>query len=186
MSVPADLHNETGASHPRIHLRRLRALTSSEHPSVNIHSHLGGAVLFVAFLFTFRSIYFVHYESTTWVDTAVFIIFLCSAVFCLFSSAFYHTMSAHSQPVRCTFFRCGKRMLIRRSQVAAKCNALDYTGIVGVWCLGNFSSAFHCLTPSIRRSPHSGVVLPMHILRLLLRAALSNVLLGMHLHSRTG
>lgn len=60
-------------------------------------------MLFAAFLFTFPSVYFVHYESTTWADMAVFVIFLCSAIFCLFSSAFYHTLSAHSEPVRMWF-----------------------------------------------------------------------------------
>lgn len=57
-------------------------------------------MLFAALLFTFPSVYFVHYESTTWMDLAVFTVFLCAAVFCLFSSAFYHTFSAHSKPVR--------------------------------------------------------------------------------------
>ena len=67
---------------------------------MNVHSHLGGAVLFVALLFTFPSLYFSHYESTTWADMTVFVIFLSAAIFCLFSSAFYHTFSAHSRPVR--------------------------------------------------------------------------------------
>ncbi len=75
-------------------------LHSPRLPLVNIHSHLGGAVLFVALLFTFPSVYFVHYESTTWADMTVFAIFLCSAIFCLFSSAFYHTFSVHSPAVR--------------------------------------------------------------------------------------
>lgn len=75
-------------------------LHSPRLPLVNIHSHFGGAVLFVALLFTFPSVYFVHYESTTWADMTVFAIFLCSAIFCLFSSAFYHTFSVHSPAVR--------------------------------------------------------------------------------------
>ncbi|TBU44749.1 HlyIII-domain-containing protein [Dichomitus squalens] len=87
--------------------------------TVNIHSHLGGAVLFAMFLFTFPSVFLVHYESTSWADRAVFVIFLSAAVFCLFSSAFYHTFSAHSQGV------------------AARCNALDYAGIV-VLTVGSF------------------------------------------------
>ncbi len=36
---------------------------------------------------------------------AVFVIFLSSAIFCLFSSAFYHTFSAHSKPVRAVIAR---------------------------------------------------------------------------------
>ena len=69
-------------------------------------------MLFVAFLFTFRSVYFVHYESTTWADVAVFMIFLCSAIFCLSSSALYHTAGAHSEPVRVSFMARGYRVLI--------------------------------------------------------------------------
>ncbi|KAI1786712.1 hemolysin-III related-domain-containing protein [Ganoderma leucocontextum] len=95
-------------------------------------AHLGGAVLFVALLFTFPSVYFVHYESTTWADMAVFSIFLCAAIFCLFSSAFYHTFSAHSPGV------------------AARCNALDYTGIV-VLTVGSF---FPCIYYGFFCDPH--------------------------------
>ncbi|KAI0720700.1 HlyIII-domain-containing protein [Cerioporus squamosus] len=100
--------------------------------TVNIHSHLGGAMLFVVFLFTFPSVYFVHYESTTWADMAVFVIFLSSAIFCLFSSAFYHTFSAHSKPV------------------AERCNGLDYAGIV-VLTVGSF---FPCVYYAFFCHPH--------------------------------
>ncbi|CCL99603.1 uncharacterized protein FIBRA_01621 [Fibroporia radiculosa] len=81
--------------------------------SVNIHTHLFGGLLFIVFLSTFPSVYFAHYESTTWADFAVFVIFLASAVFCLFSSSFYHTFSVHSH------------------EVSLRCNAVDYAGIVG-------------------------------------------------------
>ncbi|KAI8969396.1 HlyIII-domain-containing protein [Trametes punicea] len=98
----------------------------------NIHSHLGGAVLFAAFLLSFQTVYFVHYESTTWADTAVFLIFLCAAVFCLFSSAFYHTFSMHSEIV------------------AGRCNALDYAGIVAL-TVGSF---FPCVYYGFFCDPH--------------------------------
>ena len=68
--------------------------------AVNIHTHLGGAVLFLWILGTFRPQYFTRYVSTTWLDTAVFVIFLLSAVACLSFSAFFHTCAAHSKEVR--------------------------------------------------------------------------------------
>ncbi|KAI0052140.1 HlyIII-domain-containing protein [Auriscalpium vulgare] len=87
--------------------------------TVNIHSHLGAAFLFVGFLATFDSTYFRAHASVTWVDRAVFAIFLSSAVFCLLSSAFYHMSSAHSEPI------------------AAQCHAFDYSGII-VLTVGSF------------------------------------------------
>ncbi|KAH9855334.1 HlyIII-domain-containing protein [Lenzites betulinus] len=100
--------------------------------TVNIHSHLGGAIIFAALLFSFPKVYFVHYESTTWADMAVFVVFLCAAIFCLFSSAFYHTFSAHS------------------AAVAGRCNALDYAGIV-VLIVGSF---FPCIYYGFFCDPH--------------------------------
>ncbi|RDB29733.1 ADIPOR-like receptor SPBC12C2.09c [Hypsizygus marmoreus] len=103
-SVYAYLHNET----------------------VNIHSHLWGAALFIYFLANFNS---VHRSGTTWVDSAVFTVFLLSAVFCLSASSFYHTMSCHSE------------------KVSSTCHAFDYSGIV-VLIVGSFYPflhyGFHC------------------------------------------
>lgn len=73
--------------------------SNAEFPAVNIHSHLGGALLFVVLLSTFRQVYFIHYTSITWMDIAVFVIFLSSAVFCLLCSAVFHTFSVHSEEV---------------------------------------------------------------------------------------
>ncbi|KAL6306369.1 HlyIII-domain-containing protein [Sparassis latifolia] len=92
--------------------------------TVNIHSHLGGAVLFAALLCTFQQVYFVHYESATAVDVVAFMIFLSSAVFCLLSSAFYHTFTVHSQ------------------EISSRCNAVDYGGIV-VLIVGSFIPCVH-------------------------------------------
>ncbi|KAH9899349.1 HlyIII-domain-containing protein [Cubamyces lactineus] len=100
--------------------------------TVNIHSHLLGAVLFLTLLATFPAVHFTHYESTTWTDVVMFTIFLSASVFCLFSSAFYHTFSAHSQ------------------EVAGRCNALDYTGIV-VLIVGSF---FPCIYYGFFCDPH--------------------------------
>ncbi|KAJ6576752.1 hypothetical protein B0H10DRAFT_935835 [Mycena sp. CBHHK59/15] len=37
---------------------------------------------------------------TTWADSAVFAVFLSSAIFCLSASAFYHTATCHSKRFR--------------------------------------------------------------------------------------
>ncbi|KIP12106.1 hypothetical protein PHLGIDRAFT_98449 [Phlebiopsis gigantea 11061_1 CR5-6] len=91
--------------------------------TVNIHSHLFGGVIFCWFLATFRQAYLVKYETASWVDTAVFAIFLASAITCLFCSASYHTFGVHSKGV------------------AERCNALDYAGIV-ILTVGSF---FPCI-----------------------------------------
>ncbi|KAJ7204646.1 hemolysin-III related-domain-containing protein [Mycena pura] len=91
--------------------------------TINIHSHLWGAVLFVYFLATFRETHLAQY-ATTWVDSAVIAVFLFSVVFCLLSSALYHTASCHSE------------------EVATRCHALDYSGIV-VLTVGSFYPALH-------------------------------------------
>ncbi|KAF9234270.1 HlyIII-domain-containing protein [Melanogaster broomeanus] len=87
--------------------------------TVNIHSHLWGAVLFLVLLATFQSKLVGAYETATWIDTCVFTIFLFSAVFCLSASAAFHASTCHSE------------------RVSAKCHALDYTGII-VLTVGSF------------------------------------------------
>ncbi|KAJ1309564.1 hypothetical protein OPQ81_006337 [Rhizoctonia solani] len=86
--------------------------------TVNIHSHLWGAVVFLFLLFeTWRSPS--DHESVTWHDPAGFGIFLAAAVFCMGASALFHTANCHSP------------------MVAKKCHMLDYTGIV-VLTVGSF------------------------------------------------
>ncbi|CAK5261885.1 unnamed protein product [Mycena citricolor] len=80
--------------------------------SVNIHTHLAGGILFIYFLATFREVHMQQYAASTWVDSAVLAVFLISAVFCLLASAFFHTSTCHSK------------------EVASRCHALDYSGIV--------------------------------------------------------
>ncbi|KAJ7927482.1 hemolysin-III related-domain-containing protein [Mycena leptocephala] len=87
--------------------------------SVNIHSHLWGAALFAYFLTTYGDTYLKQYEATTWVDSAVFAVFLSSAIFCLSASALFHTATCHSE------------------EVSTRCHALDYSGIV-VLTVGSF------------------------------------------------
>ncbi|TRM63569.1 hemolysin-III related-domain-containing protein [Schizophyllum amplum] len=86
--------------------------------TVNIHSHLWGAVLFVYLIVTFPS-YIRRFPEATWIDVAVACVFLSSAVFCLSASAFYHAASSHSY------------------SVARRCHALDYSGVV-VLTVGSF------------------------------------------------
>ncbi|PBK80226.1 HlyIII-domain-containing protein [Armillaria gallica] len=87
--------------------------------TVNIHSHLWGAALFLYFLITFHPNFLEPYPKTTWIDLFVFVTFLSSAVFCLGASAFFHTSICHSK------------------EVASRCVAFDYSGIV-VLILGSF------------------------------------------------
>lgn len=75
--------------------------------AVNIHSHLWGAVLFAYFCGTFYSSYIKPFTPVaTWHDSAVFLIYLLSAVVCLFSSALYHTSGCHSEKV--LLFACNR------------------------------------------------------------------------------
>ncbi|KAF9010184.1 hemolysin-III related-domain-containing protein [Cyathus striatus] len=87
--------------------------------TVNIHTHLWGAALFIFFLATFHQQYIQPHAVTTWMDSAVFTVFLSSAVFCMASSAMYHTSGCHSE------------------EVATRCHAYDYSGIV-VLTVGSF------------------------------------------------
>jgi len=87
--------------------------------TVNIHTHLYACVLFLFFLLTFNASYMNSREDVSWADRTVFVVFLSSAAFCLFCSAFFHMSSSHSK------------------DVATRCNALDYSGII-VLIIGSF------------------------------------------------
>ncbi|KAF8474478.1 HlyIII-domain-containing protein [Russula ochroleuca] len=100
--------------------------------TVNIHTHLHASILFAFFLRTFSNSYFKAYEDVSWADHAVFVAFLSSASFCLLCSAFYHTVSSHSK------------------QVAARCNALDYSGIIAL-IIGSF---YPCVYYGFYCEPH--------------------------------
>jgi len=86
---------------------------------VNIQTHLFGALLFVGLLGTFYQVHLAPYETTAWQDLVVFVISLSAAIFCLLASSWYHTFSVHSR------------------EVAVRCHALDYAGIV-VLIVGSF------------------------------------------------
>jgi predicted membrane channel-forming protein YqfA (hemolysin III family) len=91
--------------------------------------------LFVFFLFTINDSYFKAHEDVSWADHAVFMAFLLSAAFCLFCSAFYHMASSHSKQVSVLFHArydyVTQNTLTDLPKVAARCNALDYSGIIG-------------------------------------------------------
>jgi len=80
--------------------------------TVNIHTHLWPAVLFVIFLITYHPAYIAKYESADWRDSAVFAIYILSAIYCLTCSAVYHLTTCHLE------------------RVCARCHAFDYSGIV--------------------------------------------------------
>ncbi|KAJ7069533.1 hemolysin-III related-domain-containing protein, partial [Mycena amicta] len=86
-------------------------LPDLHNETVNIHSHLAGALLFAYFLATFQEAHLAQYP-TTWLDSMMLGLFLTSAIFCLMSSATFHAVVCHSQ------------------EVAAQCTTLDYSGIV--------------------------------------------------------
>ncbi|KZV67892.1 HlyIII-domain-containing protein [Peniophora sp. CONT] len=108
------------------------AFTYVHNETVNIHSHLLGALLFALLLVTVDSAHLTEHQSASLADKLVFAIFLSAAVFCLGASAFYHTCCVHSQ------------------KVAARCHALDYSGIV-VLIVGSF---FPCIYYAFYCEPH--------------------------------
>ncbi|KAF7316375.1 Hemolysin-III channel protein Izh2 [Mycena indigotica] len=89
--------------------------------TVNIHSHLAGGLLFAYFFATYKETWLQQYP-TTWADTLALGIFLACAIFCLLSSAFFHTSACHSQ------------------KVMGQCHALDYSGIL-ILIMGSQCSA---------------------------------------------
>lgn len=120
-------------------MKRVRFIESNQfeprmYPfSVNIHSHLWGGFLFLYFLATAPQR--LAYYPTTWVDSTVCSVFLSSAVFCLCSSAFFHVSTCHSEEVLIPLHpSLATKTLF---QVANRCHALDYSGIV-VLTVGSF------------------------------------------------
>jgi len=92
--------------------------------TVNIHSHLWGAVLFfVLLVITFFRV--MNYPTVTWHDAAGFAVFLVAAVICLSFSAAFHTAQCHSLPV------------------AKSCVVLDYSGIVALIVGSFFPSVYY-------------------------------------------
>ncbi|KJA23067.1 hypothetical protein HYPSUDRAFT_138248 [Hypholoma sublateritium FD-334 SS-4] len=87
--------------------------------TINIHSHLWGAILFGYLLSTYYQNYVELHSMATWKDAAVIAIFLSAAITCLMASAFYHTSGCHSK------------------EAARYCHAYDYSGII-ILIVGSF------------------------------------------------
>lgn len=111
--------------------------------AVNIHSHLWAAIL-VAYLCT--TFYGNHIKPfapvSTWVDSAVFLTFLISAIACLSISASFHAFGCHSEKVwKFAFIR----FFLNFShiiKVASRCHAYDYSGII-ILIVGSFVPAIY-------------------------------------------
>ncbi|RDA82878.1 hypothetical protein CP532_0391 [Ophiocordyceps camponoti-leonardi (nom. inval.)] len=102
----------------------LCSLTTLHNESVNIWSHLVGALLALAVGFYLYYVVHPRYQDATPRDVAVFACFFAGAAVCLGMSAAYHTILHHSEPVA----RWG--------------NKLDYTGIVAL-IVGSYIPAMY-------------------------------------------
>ncbi|CAE6425491.1 unnamed protein product [Rhizoctonia solani] len=91
--------------------------------TVNIQTHLFGALGFLYLLFNVQDTQ-AGYTTLTWQDRVAFTVSLFAAIFCLVSSALFHTANCHSP------------------NVSKKCNALDYAGIIVV-SVGSFYPTLH-------------------------------------------
>ncbi|KIK51384.1 hypothetical protein GYMLUDRAFT_50550 [Collybiopsis luxurians FD-317 M1] len=78
--------------------------------SVNVHSHLWGGVFFIYLLATVRVNELTAHETSS-LDSVLFALFFCSAIFCQFSSSLFHASACHSR------------------EVNDQCQAYDYAGI---------------------------------------------------------
>jgi len=93
-------------------LDSILSLSYLHNESVNIWSHLVGAVISLSGAFFLYHVIHPRYDSASASDVLVFACFFTGAVACLGMSATYHTISNHSEPIA----RWG--------------NKLDYSGIV--------------------------------------------------------
>lgn len=92
------------------------SLAYLHNESVNIYTHLIGAIVFAVGSVPVYSVLSSRYEQADWHDVYVFACFFLGAVGCLGMSATYHTISNHSR------------------SVAVFGNQLDYLGIVSlIW-----------------------------------------------------
>ncbi|KAL7810823.1 putative hemolysin-III channel protein Izh2 [Trichoderma gracile] len=101
-----------------------RSLLYLHNESVNIWSHLSGAIVAILTAIYLYLVIRPRYESATSSDVLVFACFLGSAVVCLGMSATYHALTDHSP------------------EVAKWGNKLDYTGIVAL-IVGSYVPALY-------------------------------------------
>ncbi|KAI1311604.1 hypothetical protein EDD11_003344 [Mortierella claussenii] len=84
----------------------LASLGYLHNETVNIYSHLLGALIcIIGAPFVYFSLFDVL-DTIKWTDVAVFYVFLAGAVICLSMSASFHTFSCHSEPVAHQWNRC--------------------------------------------------------------------------------
>lgn len=92
----------------------IHSLSYLQNESVNIYTHLLGALLTFPIAYWFYHAITVRYPTAHTADTVVFGCFFVGSAFCFAMSATYHTISNHS------------------AVIARKANGLDYLGIVGL------------------------------------------------------
>ncbi|KAK6538748.1 hypothetical protein TWF694_010321 [Orbilia ellipsospora] len=96
------------------YLKSLKSLSYWHNESVNIYTHLLGAVFFGLLSWVLYITLEPRYPSATASDIYAFLCFFAGCLFCLGMSAFYHTICNHSY------------------EAARWFNVLDYVGIVGL------------------------------------------------------
>ncbi|OBT86538.1 hypothetical protein VE02_04325 [Pseudogymnoascus sp. 03VT05] len=86
------------------YLKSISSLGYLHDQTVNIYSHLLGAIGFVAAGCVLYCIFSPRYHSATWADVAVFGAFAMGLFMCLTLSAAFHTFNNHSRSVYDFFF----------------------------------------------------------------------------------
>ncbi|CAG8632524.1 17034_t:CDS:2 [Gigaspora rosea] len=88
------------------YLKCAESLFYVHNESVNIWSHLVGAIAFIFLGFITYDYVLSHHPSIIWWDVAVFYIFLMGAMICLGLSSTFHTFCCHSEKVCAQWGRC--------------------------------------------------------------------------------
>ncbi|KAM7216930.1 hemolysin-III related domain containing protein [Rhypophila decipiens] len=112
------------------YLGSLHSLSYIHNETVNIYTHLIGAIVFIVASYLLHNLIHPRYETASSSDILVFGCFFAGAAICLGMSATYHTLCNHSP------------------EVAKWGNKLDYTGIVFL-IVGSYVPAlwygFYCM-----------------------------------------
>ncbi|RHZ70855.1 hypothetical protein Glove_265g19 [Diversispora epigaea] len=96
----------TGYRRPTFsYLKCIKSLFYLHNESVNIWSHLVGAIMFVLFS-VITYFYLLTHPSIKWWDFIAFYCFLIGALTCLSLSAAFHTFCCHSEKVCANWNRC--------------------------------------------------------------------------------
>lgn len=139
------------------YLHSLGSLFYLHNQSVNIWTHLVGAITTVAGSIYLYYVIYPRYENATLSDVLVFSCFLSGAVLCLGMSATFHVVLDHSR------------------EAAQWGNKLDYTGIValivgshvpplyyGFYCKPVLLKAYLCTVSLLSWAGHDGDVIDEH------------------------